>query len=385
MVGDKRPMDDDDEDDGLRESKRQRRPASGRKMENDWHGSGKIRKLSGAIVNKEDRYRAVKEQKTPDLMSASKGALTADFVQRLISAMEPLLHENLPTSAHATQDGDRAGWTTSRDQFFINLLLEQTSRGRRTEVGFTKDAWKSIFLAFNKRFNLNYTISQLKSRYRRLKTQYRMIKALRNLNGFGWDDELKVVTASEDVWEQYISEHPDARNYKSKYFPFYDECAILFDGKRIEGHRTMVEVHNGLMHEDVSAAVNTDALYSTDEASSEDATPYEVLEQHKHGDTTSCSSHEKRVCSSPRHRIAVALENIAFEFADSRIVQKMASEDDVSFRQCVVELQSMEGLDPEDCVKAVTILKDPLNRVAFATLNEDLRRRWLISELDQFK
>lgn len=147
----------------------------------------------------------------------------------------------------------------------------------------------------------------------------------------------------------------------------------------------MVEVHNGLMHEDVSAAVNTDALYSTDEASSEDATPYEVLEQHKHGDTTSCSSHEKRVCSSPRHRIAVALENIAFEFADSRIVQKMASEDDVSFRQCVVELQSMEGLDPEDCVKAVTILKDPLNRVAFATLNEDLRRRWLISELDQFK
>lgn len=120
-----------------------------------------------------------------------------------------------------------------------------------------------------------------------------------------------------------------------------------------------------------------------DEASYED--PLEIPEPRHHREYSSIRR-EKRVRSSLGHRIATALENISSEFSlDCRSTQKPVSEDDVSFRRCMIELQSMQGLDPDDCVKAVTILKDPLNRVAFVTLSDDLRRRWLCNELDQLK
>ena len=32
-----------------------------------------------------------------------------------------------------------------------------------------------------------------------------MVKKLRDLSGFGWDEERKVVTAADDVWDKYIA------------------------------------------------------------------------------------------------------------------------------------------------------------------------------------
>jgi len=37
-----------------------------------------------------------------------------------------------------------------------------------------------------------------------LKGEYLEVKKLHSLSGFGWDDDLKVVTASPDVWERYL-------------------------------------------------------------------------------------------------------------------------------------------------------------------------------------
>ncbi|CAN6481523.1 unnamed protein product [Victoria cruziana] len=291
---------------------------------------------------------------------------------------------------------DRADWTTARDQFFIELLIEQAAKGKKTDVGFVKEAWKSVCLSFNRKFNLNYTIIQLKSRYKKLKTQYGMVKTLKSQNGFGWDDAVKVIFADEDVWERYIAAHPIARNYKNKCFPLYDQCAVLFDDNKADGRISVSSIRKGLMQGDVTAAVHTGTPTSNDtrsndmngneeedEASYED--PLEIPEPRHHREYSSIRR-EKRVRSSLGHRIATALENISSEFSlDCRSTQKPVSEDDVSFRRCMIELQSMQGLDPDDCVKAVTILKDPLNRVAFVTLSDDLRRRWLCNELDQLK
>ena len=42
-----------------------------------------------------------------------------------------------------------------------------------------------------------------------LKQEFDIVKELRGLSGFGWDDERKVVTASADVWEAYLEvSHP---------------------------------------------------------------------------------------------------------------------------------------------------------------------------------
>jgi hypothetical protein len=37
-----------------------------------------------------------------------------------------------------------------------------------------------------------------------LKQEFDIVKELRGISGFGWDDERKVVTASPEVWEPYL-------------------------------------------------------------------------------------------------------------------------------------------------------------------------------------
>jgi hypothetical protein len=44
--------------------------------------------------------------------------------------------------------------------------------------------------------------------YFQLKGEFIEVKKLRELSGFGWDDDLKVVTATADVWEAYIKVCP---------------------------------------------------------------------------------------------------------------------------------------------------------------------------------
>lgn len=53
-----------------------------------------------------------------------------------------------------------------------------------------------------------------------------------------------------------------------------------------------------------------------------------------------------------------------------------------SVQRCLEELQRLPGLDRKDKVKATGLFRDPFNRVAFMTYEEDLRREWLLSELD---
>jgi hypothetical protein len=104
-----------------------------------------------------------------------------------------------------SQDSDRADWTTARSLFLVEQLIEQLIYGNKNDSGFTKEAWKLVCASYNRKFNLNYTTTQLKSHFKILRKQYELVKLLRSQSGFGWDDVYKVVTADEDVWERYIS------------------------------------------------------------------------------------------------------------------------------------------------------------------------------------
>ena len=107
---------------------------------------------------------------------------------------------NLEGSADKT----KANWTPTRDAYLVELLTDQQNAGKRSDTGWKKEAWASVIGNFNERFALKYTVPQCKSRLSQLKSQYNTVKKLTELSGFGWDDVLHVVVASDEVWEKYI-------------------------------------------------------------------------------------------------------------------------------------------------------------------------------------
>ncbi|KAI7984379.1 Uncharacterized protein LOK49_LG15G01837 [Camellia lanceoleosa] len=68
---------------------------------------------------------------------------------------------------------------------------------------FTTRHWSQVDDKLYKHFKVRYTVSHLKQKYPRIRQSYNTFVKLKNHMGFGWDDQRKRVTASDDVWDQY--------------------------------------------------------------------------------------------------------------------------------------------------------------------------------------
>ncbi|XP_058077671.1 uncharacterized protein At2g29880-like [Magnolia sinica] len=49
-----------------------------------------------------------------------------------------------------------------------------------------------------------------------------------NASGFGWDADLKMVVATDDVWDGYIVSHPYSERVRGKYIDKYNDLAYMF-------------------------------------------------------------------------------------------------------------------------------------------------------------
>jgi len=52
--------------------------------------------------------------------------------------------------------------------------------------------------------NRPYQADQLKAKMHRLRAMYREFYSLKKNTGFGWNAETNTVTASEEVWKNYL-------------------------------------------------------------------------------------------------------------------------------------------------------------------------------------
>ncbi|KAB2607976.1 hypothetical protein D8674_011144 [Pyrus ussuriensis x Pyrus communis] len=126
-----------------------------------------------------------------------------------------------------TSDHVRANWTPSQDSFFIDLMLEQVSKGNKTGHGFRKQAWADMIVLFNNEFGFKYDTDILKNRYKRLRKQYSEMKSLVDQVDFRWDETQQMITADDNVWNNYIKAHPEMQPYRTKVISHYNELCII--------------------------------------------------------------------------------------------------------------------------------------------------------------
>jgi len=74
-----------------------------------------------------------------------------------------------------------------------------------------------------------------KSKFSELKKKYNVFNKLKNLSGFGWDDEKQIPTADDATWEAYIEIHSEAKAFRKATLPNYDALDALFSGKVATG------------------------------------------------------------------------------------------------------------------------------------------------------
>ncbi|KAF0728246.1 hypothetical protein Ae201684_013897 [Aphanomyces euteiches] len=78
-------------------------------------------------------------------------------------------------------------------------------------------------------------MSKIKSRLDCLKKDYKDVKFLRDNSGFGWNDDLGLPTAPNEVWTAIINSNSNCKKFRTTPFPLFDSLTVLFDGSYADG------------------------------------------------------------------------------------------------------------------------------------------------------
>jgi hypothetical protein len=121
-------------------------------------------------------------------------------------------------------------WTPELKGLFLDnyIAVKNSAGGRGVDgSGLRAPAWAKLLIAMNEVNKTHFEKSQLASLISSLKTQYTAFVSVKRKSGFGWDDEAKLPTAPESVWDDLISAQK-AEN-RAMYKKFKSEAPIFME------------------------------------------------------------------------------------------------------------------------------------------------------------
>ena len=154
-------------------------------------------------------------------------------------------------------------WLAAEEAAIVAELLVQKLTGNASESGFKPSVWQAVKNAVTASISGHgkKDVKQCKTHYQKvccscefgwhltvvqLKADYKIVKTLRGLSGFGWDEGQQMVTAPPAVWENYVQvclccsekdiltvcftqSHEKAKKLMTQPFLLYDDIAELCD------------------------------------------------------------------------------------------------------------------------------------------------------------
>ncbi|XP_010271443.1 PREDICTED: uncharacterized protein At2g29880-like [Nelumbo nucifera] len=295
-------------------------------------------------------------------------------------------------SQDASQVRPKAEWTPSRDAYLVQLFVEQYNSGKTSLNGLKPEVFKDVARDFNEKFALNFEDRQIKNRYNVLKKDYGIVKTLLSTSGFSWDETRQVVVAQDDVWERYTVVHNEAKAFRRKGFPLYNQLSIIFGGARANGK---CQISSGAQATPEEGNSNTETFQASEptaqpaqeananleksSSSFDSIFNVEETQPKKRGSDVPTSSHRsKRVRRKAEDKIADALHEIAMA-SKLRATRKAELNEKTLYQKCIEELQEILELDDSEFAKAVNVLKEDKNAIAFITIKGPRRLTWLRS------
>uniref|UniRef100_A0A5B7C1E6 Myb/SANT-like domain-containing protein n=1 Tax=Davidia involucrata TaxID=16924 RepID=A0A5B7C1E6_DAVIN len=127
-------------------------------------------------------------------------------------------------------------WTRKEDKALIEALHELYNTGWKRDNGTFKSGYTAVLEKEMKSrlpgCNLKAS-PHIDSRLKTLKKHCDAITDMRGTIGIRWnDEEHTVICEDDDIWEDWVKTHSDAKGLRNKLFPYYDDLCIIFGKNR---------------------------------------------------------------------------------------------------------------------------------------------------------
>ncbi|MBA0767888.1 hypothetical protein Gotri_016738, partial [Gossypium trilobum] len=116
---------------------------------------------------------------------------------------------------------------TKKRHFFIEILAEEAQKGNKPSNTFKVVSINQVALAISKRFQVQCDAKHVENHLRTIKNQWQIICTIGAESGFGWDDNMKIITCDRATYDAAVMAHKKYEPFLNKSIDHYDEMALV--------------------------------------------------------------------------------------------------------------------------------------------------------------
>ncbi|XP_040964411.1 uncharacterized protein [Gossypium hirsutum] len=118
-------------------------------------------------------------------------------------------------------------WTKSMEHVFLEILAEEAQKGNKPSNTFRAVFINRVVEAISERFQVQCDAKYVENHLRTVKNQWQIICKIRGESGFGWDDNIKMITCDRATYDATVMAHKKYEPFLNKIIDHYDEMALV--------------------------------------------------------------------------------------------------------------------------------------------------------------
>ncbi|XP_073264123.1 uncharacterized protein [Populus alba] len=254
--------------------------------------------------------------------------------------------------------GKHFTWSKPMSHMLLEILAEEALKGSKPSSTFKAESFVKVATEISQKFNVQCEPKHVENHLKTVKKEWGIITKLKNKSGFGWDDCLKMITVSKDVYDEEVK-------YLNKKLDMYEIMTIVVGKDMATGNyaKSYADVNLDENTEEQSISIENEGEY----------------EETSKGKGTSSSSTQKRQ-HRKRNRMYEddGVEKLSKQIGDVAFAIQSLSKNQLDVNALYAEVMKVEGFDEITLGDAFDhLVQNEMLAKAFMAKNANLRKIWV--------
>ncbi|KAL2935347.1 L10-interacting MYB domain-containing protein [Bienertia sinuspersici] len=251
-------------------------------------------------------------------------------------------------------------WSKNMSKELLEFLAEEVSKGNRPNNTFRTSSFVAAAKVISEKFQVNCTADHVENHMKTVRNTWATISIVRNNSGFGWSNNLKMITASPTAYDTYIKQYPTHEKYLNRKIDLYDEMTIVVGKDMARGNfsKTFGDI-------DVDATIESGQPSMTIES---------IPSKAESGTSSDSRSHRKR---SRNDEEGCDMGKISDQLQEVVSALKKFSNNQLDVEKLHEEIMKMDDIEEAVRVAAFDhLVEREMLAKAFLTKSKHLRKLW---------
>jgi len=95
-------------------------------------------------------------------------------------------------------------WSKPMHTLLLEILTDEAAKGNKPSNTFKPASFALVARSINEKFGVECASDHVENRLRTIKNMWTSINTLRGKSGFGWDNNLRMITCAKKVYEEEV-------------------------------------------------------------------------------------------------------------------------------------------------------------------------------------